>query len=497
MAHGETTRGGGRLSGWLGVEAFLLVALFTSGALWESLQLSSLADGAIWGHLRAGMWIVENHRWPQTGLFSQLAGSSWRDLSWGYDGALAIGYKVLGLRVIPAATMLVRVILAGILFLLAGGRRGNFWIASGVAAVALCTLSMVGAESTMVSVLLLGTELILIFWKRRKASGKIFVFLPILFLLWANLDGGFVYGIGVLGLFLVCTLVENGVRDRGVIDQPEAKMPTGKAFALLGLCAGASLVTPYGYHGYEQFWEMQTSAANAEIPGYAALGFRRMLDYAVLGLGMSAFLAMGRKRSKDLFGAGLLVGSGLIGFYSQRDAWIFVVSSVAVAGEMLQLAETDAPREPAQAGGFALALGTSLLVAALGLVLLMPRSDDILLAKAGESLPVNAADYIRQHGLPKPMFNAYSWGAFLTWYLPEYPVAIDGRRGLYSEDVERDYFRVMKVDMPYQEYAPMRDARTILLEKANAVGEALRTIRGYRVAYEDRIAVVLVREASE
>jgi len=135
----------------------------------------------------------------------------------------------------------------------------------------------------------------------------------------------------------------------------------------------------------------------------------------------------------------------------------------------------------------------------LGLVvllygLLVPRDRNALLGRMAENLPVRACDYIREQQLPAPIFNTQTWGGFLTWYLPEYPVAIDGRRALYPDKWETDYFRVMKVLAPYQDFAPMIQARTLLLYKQSVMGDALRNLAGFRVAYEDNLAVVLVHD---
>jgi len=130
-------------------------------------------------------------------------------------------------------------------------------------------------------------------------------------------------------------------------------------------------------------------------------------------------------------------------------------------------------------------------------LVLVPRDRQVLLSRLVADFPVGACDYIRKHQAPLPLFNNYAWGGFLAWYLPEYPVAIDGRVGLYPDDLETDYFKVMKVLIPYQRLAPMEDARTLLLDKQNVMGDALRTLPGFQVAYEDNISIVLLQEKRE
>ena len=117
--------------------------------------------------------------------------------------------------------------------------------------------------------------------------------------------------------------------------------------------------------------------------------------------------------------------------------------------------------------------------------------------KIGSAFPVRAADYIRQHQLPQPLFNTLPWGGFLTWYLPEYPVAIDGRTDLYGAAFNMQYAKLMNAEVHYSTFAPFNNARTILLEKNSLMGMALPKITGFTVVYSDDIAVVLVRQEHE
>jgi hypothetical protein len=123
----------------------------------------------------------------------------------------------------------------------------------------------------------------------------------------------------------------------------------------------------------------------------------------------------------------------------------------------------------------------------------VPRPE-ALLAKAGESYPAAASNYIREHHLPQPLFNAFEWGGFLTWYLPEYPVAIDGRTDLYGDDFIIEYSKVMNAEVRYTDFPALANARTILLPKTAIIGEALSSVPVFKVAYSDDVAVVLTRD---
>jgi hypothetical protein len=111
-----------------------------------------------------------------------------------------------------------------------------------------------------------------------------------------------------------------------------------------------------------------------------------------------------------------------------------------------------------------------------------------------KSFPVQASDYIRETHLPNPLFNEYKWGGFLTWYLPDYPVAIDGRRDLYGDKINDRYFALINAEIPLNTDPVFLSAQTILLPASSPMAEALATIPDFKVAYRDDLAIVLVRQ---
>lgn len=472
-----------------------LILLLSSAAIWESLHLHSFQNPEVWGHLRAGAWILQNQSWPETGIFSQAAKHPWRDFSWGYDVLLAIGHRLLGLRIIPACLISFRVALALVTFFLAGGPR-NFWRAVVLSGIAQYVFTGSSGASTGISVIFFGIELsaLLIVW--RTENRKLLFVLPILFLFWANLDMGFVYGIALYVLFLVALVLQQATRGRWPWFKSRPSRVSTSTAALAGaICVLTSLVSPYGYNAYWAFVANHTRAVNVYLPDYAAMRFHQPQDYVLLLLAMTAFLRLGARRRVDLFQIMVLVGCMASAFHSQRDNWLLVLAATAFIGESM-LASREPLAQPASYGSrqAIMALAASVVMVALGFEIWVPRQDELLLAEVAKHYPVRASEYIRQHGLPMPLFNSYAWGSFLTWYLPEYPVAIDGRRDLYADDQAVNYFRVMKAEMPYQDYSPMSLARTLLLNRTEVMAEALRTLPGFQVAYEDEISVVLLRD---
>ncbi len=210
------------------------------------------------------------------------------------------------------------------------------------------------------------------------------------------------------------------------------------------------------------------------------------------------------RRSRDLFQIVLLLLCAFAAFHSQRDAWLATIAAVAILGfpmpetasetETETEPELEAPPLPRSQSLLAVALAVFAIVAA-GIVH-FPRSHSALLAKVARTYPVAAVAYIRDHNLPQPLFNSIAWGGFLTWDLPQYPVAIDGRTDLYGDDFNIQYGKVMNAEAHFSTFAPFSQAATLLLEKNSLMGKALPQVAGFTVVYSDNVAVVLTREQS-
>jgi hypothetical protein len=463
-------------------------ALVVISGVWESGKLAWLADGDIWWHLRAGSWILEHHAVPRTALFSQHAALPWIDTSWGFDTLIAIGYRALGLLGIPLLVMFLWASLAAITFLLARSLRARFWWAVALSPVALIGLGSVGLRPAILSILLFGIELLLLFSARRTGDLRALYWLPLLFLIWANVDEQFVYGLLVLAIFLVATISKLG--DHGLA------LSRVKLVAVTGATLTATLVSPYTFHSYEMFSTDGYGAVTfSQLPELHAMNFRQPQHYLILLLVCAAFLALGRKRQHcDLFQAGTVLVCAALAFHHQLEAWVVVLPAVAVLAGAFTSGE--AIRKVEIGPGWKL---EALLVAAITTVALFvavwartPGNDE-LIRRAGVRFPVKACDYIRLNHLSPPLFNTYSWGGFLTWYLPEYPVAIDGRMKMYGSDLNELHFKVTNGLQPLDTEPAFTGANTFLLERHSALAEALRSIPGYEVRYSDNVAAVLSR----
>jgi len=116
--------------------------------------------------------------------------------------------------------------------------------------------------------------------------------------------------------------------------------------------------------------------------------------------------------------------------------------------------------------------------------------------RISQNFPVKACDYIASNKLPQPLFNEYSFGSFLTWDLPEYPVVVDSRVEVYGDGILSEYFDVVSGKERLDRHPMVAGAGTLLLARNSAMAKALRNLPAlqsrYRLVYDDQLASVFV-----
>ena len=483
------------------VRILALVLLFAASALYESVQLSSLSNSGVWVHLRTGVWILQNYSVPHHGLFSQYSTLPWMDSSWGYDVLLAAAYRTFGLRVIPVLLMLFKVALAVLTFLLARGAKASFWAAVSLSAIAQCVIPVSQSLPYALSILCFGMELLLLEASRRTGNIRPLYGLPALFLLWANLHALFLLGLLLLILFVISSWIESWLRrsagnwlDREI--RPLARQP----IHVVSACSVfASMVNPYTFHLFPAAYRaLYSDAAFGHFAEMRAMSFRQSQDYGLMLVVMAAFLALGRRRSLRVFEVMALMAGTLVGFRIQREVWMAVLPAIAILAEGLGFAWREWKSGEQSTARWEMPLCGVLVAGILTVAAFRLPNQDSLQLWLSQSFPVKACDFIRNNHVPQPIFSEYSWGSFQTWYLPEYPVAIDGRVELYGDEITEGYFKVIAGGERLEAYPALAAAQTLLLQKQSGMVKALTTLpvltSQYRLAYSDDLAAVFVRQ---
>jgi len=479
---------------WL--QLFTLAALLVLvGAVSFQLKFSVL-DLDVWWHLKVGDWIVQHASFPHIGILSRSAANHpWAAYSWGYEVLLSRFYAWFGLIGIGLYGTLLTLVVAFSIYWMLRRLSGSFWIACLLSVVCCYAfLFLMMPRPVFFSIALLCATLTLLLESQRTGDIRKLYWLPLIFLLWANLHIQFIYGLAVWGLFVAVNVAQRLAQRHGLAAGylAETTLPAGPLIGLLAASLVATLIGPYSYHLYGVIFAYSRSQLiYSMITELQPLSFRAYENFVELLLSGTAFFAIACKKRVDLFKLALMAMACVVAFRTMRDSWFLcVIAAACIADTRMEAAEREQEDRPFELAGLLVAVAFVLAILAPGLEFNTRGLDRAITGR----FPVNAANFVLQNRIAGPLFNNFDWGGFLTWYLPAYPVVIDGRTDLYGEDLDQKLLTTLNGESSYKIDPYLNDAGIVLLRRRDGLTAALNIDPRFRKVYEDPMAVVFIRQ---
>jgi hypothetical protein len=473
----------------------VLAGLLTSVAARALYLKFCVLDLDIWWHLKVGDWMVEHHAVPHTGILSRTAaGRPWVAYSWGYEVLLSRAYRWFGLVGIGVFGVLLTLAVAYSIYWMALRLSGRFWWACALGTVTCSAfLYNLMPRPVFISMALFTVTLTLILEAKRSGHVQLLYWLLPLFVLWANLHIQFLYGLFLVGLLFGVSLMQFVAERLGITPSfvLPPTLPTTTLGAVFAGCLIASCIGPYSY----QLYVVIAEYSKAQVPyvmirELQAINFRAYSHYVQLLLTGAGFFALGWRKKIDPFKLALLVVAGVVGFRTMRDSWFICIAAAACIADFPAM-QTEWRRTETWPEKSGVAVFVAL---ALVLVARDAGFDQRGLDRAISSMyPVKALNYLRQNQAPGPLYNTLDWGGFLTWYMPDYPVAIDGRNDLYGDDLDRLFFDTENGGESYATDPYLNGAGVVVLQKSKPLAGLLMSDPRFSLVYQDQLAAVFVK----
>ena len=111
--------------------------------------------------------------------------------------------------------------------------------------------------------------------------------------------------------------------------------------------------------------------------------------------------------------------------------------------------------------------------------------------ETAKEYPVGATAWVRAHHPEGNLLNTFDWGGYLIWKLPEYPVSIDGRADLYTDELKT--FGALLDGKGWPAIVARDHDGVAILPTDAGLTKAMAEDPGWQVAYRDQVATVLVR----
>lgn len=443
----------------------------------------------LWFHLAIGRWIMEHKSLPLVDGWSFTRnGQPWLQHEWLTDllfQGVASSFGSYSLVYLKWALLLATfLLLFHVVWRLARDPLSSYLSVLLAAAVAAPFLDLRPHLMTT-----LGYTVLLCLTLSKKRPP---LYLPLIFLVWANLHGGFFFGLMALGVLLAPTIISGPAADR-------------LRASLIGLASAlVCLLNPNGIKAfaYPLKYAFDRSSAFKQLdewqPPFLPVGTHSALyPYAIAAfLLATAFLLYRRWRGKDgpnWAALGLVLLTLAMSLTSRRFIVLFAVSQSLITGPALAvLLGPITQRIPK--------LIAPALAAVLGLVCLYPyplAPYAFHYLTAEDDFPVETCNYIEVNRLSGKVFSYYNWGGYLHLRTNgRMKVFIDGRADtVYDSETFLKYLTVQRFQAGWKEIVEGSGAQYILWPRSSQ-GQPLAelvTSGRWKILSDDFVSVLLVR----
>lgn len=470
---------------------------------------TKISDPDVFWHLATGRWIWRWRQIPKVDPFSWTApGRKWIAHEWLTEAIWHPIYVAFGWAGLILASTLTILLSFAVVHRTAhrlGASQGTATFA--VALGAGSTVHTWGTRPQMFS--LLFTAIYLSMAARSELSTRRFVMTTsVLMLLWANMHGGYMFGIAVLGALAVGTILDElyrGPQPRTRWKRLHKSSRVQKYSIATILAILVSAINPNGIHGLiYPFTYLGDNASTRYIVEWFAPSFSDP-QYWPFGLGL-ALLAFVLVHSRKIFPTStylICIPLAALGVQSVRNIGQFAIVSapwIAVGLTTLfarrkaeAVASTasvpTAADQKAKAVIHTVAAGASVIAwSILAAANLGTAANEAAIAK---EYPVAAAKALTT-APGGQLFNQYGWGGYLTLRTPQYKVFVDGRPDMYGDAFMDRYMDTWRMKQGWQQRLEEDGVDQVLVEPSSALGEALAKDPKWKIHYQDDLAVLYI-----
>ncbi|MCA1475581.1 hypothetical protein [Bradyrhizobium sp. NBAIM08] len=450
-----------------------------------------LQDSDSFWQIKIGQWILDHRAMPMIDFYSfTRTGAPWISTSWLSQVAFAFSHAHWGwagpVILTAAAVALTVAIFVHLLEAHIGAPRAVLFAMLAL----LLSIHHVLARPHILALPVMVAWVGLLMAAASRRSAPSWTWLPLM-ALWANLHGGFVLGLALIGPISL-EAVEHAGKGR--------RLALFMRWVLFGIGALiASCCTPYGWRTLQgatnilSLGELLTLIVEWMPANFATFTPFEGALLALIAFGYYRGLVLSAPR---IFLILFLTWSALSHVRS-IDAFAFLVPLVLAKplGEMFPQPALEPAGADSWPGRYVTALGALMIVAASW------TSTSLYLGHhrftfTMTQTPVAAVDLLEQRKVQR-VFNAYQFGGYLI--SRNIPVFVDGRAELYGEKFIMDFFKATEGKKP--ELLPrLLDEHKIdaTLLGADAPGpQILDQLKGWKRIYADDIAVIHVRDAAD
>ena len=468
------------------------------------------ADPDLWGYLTYGRLFVESRGLTSYDPFAYTSSAfQWMTFEYGAQLLLWCAYHFAG----PIGLIVLKCVVGGVALccLLIAVRvtthQPFIWVPVFLLCTsALCRFFVFRPQLFTFAFFAFFVVVLLTFLLRRRAP---LWALPVVMLVWANTHGGFLAGLGALGLVILLRASENLV----AVGWRSGRLAEGtqRLWMTLAACTAVTFINPLG----PRLWvyiltELSHSTNRRYIEEWAPASLHRdawstiALTLIVVTLAVVGWAAhRSRKEASGplpMYWIASCVPLIAMSYLSVRHVPLAAIWTGPVITLLASRVHDQRPQSVVFRRSWFLLRGVGMLPVCLifAVVYAAPRPniriDGTVL---GPTHPCGAVAFLREQGARGNLYNPLSWGAYITWELyPSVRVSMDGRNvSLFSDEMVLENVKFYTDAVDHADIdAPFRYATDFLIVPTDApVLSRLLADSRWRRMYADPDAVLFAR----
>ena len=460
------------------------------------------SDGDLARHLRHGRYMLEYRELIRADPFSfTRPGAPFTGFEYGSQLLYAFAEPLGGLAGVA--------VLAGLLIALTYALLTKFLLARGVDPLLACVITALAIALginhwtarphlfSFVAVMVL-MSLLEGGPRRRRAI----LACAVLFGVWANLHGGFVYGWILIGLYLAGSLGELVWGD----DRATWRERVRYHGAILATSVTVTLINPHGLElhrhviGFFGKPFLRDNTAEFTSPDFHEGDGKVFLAVLLLG-----FVSLCVHRPRPTLPRLLVICAGVaFALLAVRNIPLFGLTALPVLALHLNNLWRRLPDPGGVRGRFESTAGNTVTlpwtfpVGALLAVLMMTggRLGSLQLIR-GEFdrtvFPVDAVAHARREQLQGRLFSEFTWGGYLVYAWPEQKIFIDGGTDFFGEDLFREFSKIKQMAPGWRDLLNKWDISLMLLQRRSALAHESARDPRWVLEYCDSLATIFHR----
>jgi len=466
-------------------------------------------DPDMWWHLSVGEAILQSRSVHFVDPFSFTNPKVWVNSQWLTEAVFAALNRFFGVAGLEALALLLKVV--AFLLVFKAFRAANLtrvWVTILFAFGALSVTG--GVRPQLMSFLFLAWVALTIHQQRQGANSQsegqwrfaglpMFVSMPLLFALWANIHSFYPIAFALLILAIFADYANERLGLKPVLGTKWRKQMALTVF----LCAVAVMLTPFGWHSPKQVVVNIVQSSQLPIEEWKptmAMRHPIVVIWAILLLLWLVCLAWSPKRpdALELLWGGFATFNALTGV---RMVALWCLLLAPFVGEHIGRWISQIPRSQLAANrtvpSWVPATVVILFAFAAGLIVSLRFSPSEFAKRERKGYPQRAVAWLRERGLTGNCLARYDWGGYVAWQLGgRMRVFVDGRADFYPMKVLRDFVAAYYGRSNWYQVLN-RYGVTVVIVPPDAPIANLLLLRSseWRCVYRDETALVFIRRA--